>query len=183
MNVTAVEEFNHAGRTIKFESRSDIVRLAGPGCIGIELGTGNTNFCTSVLEQCEIEFLYTVDEYTNQLNSMRHAFSTISMYRTKATLILASFTEAAEYFNDESFDWIYIEGSAYDWRQENQTFNKWWPKLKPNGIFAGNKYDMSSYPLLIKKLHTFALEESRDINIVDFSGADQRPVENWFIIK
>jgi hypothetical protein len=193
MNVTAVKEFTHAGCTVEFETRHDFARLAGPGSIGAELGTSSTDFCISILQRDEINFLYTIDEYKDQPDEFSHAINTINAFKSKGTLVRETFEIAATQFDNDFFDWIYVNALVHDGKtalaQNGQTVEKtltqWWPKLKSCGVFGGNGYDMTMWPELIKKLHLFALDVGRDIYIIDCAPGDgvwgQNP--SWFIIK
>jgi hypothetical protein len=193
MEVVAVKEFTHAGRTVEFNTRHDFARLAGPGSIGAELGTSSTNFCIPILQHDEINFLYTIDEYKDQAGAFSYALDTINTFESKVSLIRETFEIAATRFDDEFFDWIYVNALAWDGQNaladngQNvvKTFTQWWPKLKPGGIFGGNGYDMIGLPQLVKKLHSFALDVGRDIYIIDCAPGDglwgQYP--SWFMIK
>jgi hypothetical protein len=185
MDVIAVKEFTHAGRTIEFRTRHDFSRLAGVGSIGAELGTGPANFCIPVLQLNEIDFLYTVDEYNNRPDAFTHAANTIATFESKATLIRETFETAAGLFDDEFFDWVYVDGFAHDGQNDGKTFFQWWPKVKSGGIFGGNSYDMSLWPLLVKKLHSFALEIKRDIYVIDCPPTDglYGASPSWFMCK
>jgi hypothetical protein len=185
MNVTAVKEFTHAGQTIEFKTRHDFARLAGPGSIGAELGTGAATFCMPILHRDEINFLYTIDEYNNRPDAFTHAFNTIYTLDSKVKLIRETFEIAATQFDDEFFDWVYVDGFAHDGQNDGKTFSQWWPKLKPGGVFGGNGYDMALWPLLIKKLHSFALDVERDIYVIDCEPSDGIWGANpsWFMIK
>jgi hypothetical protein len=185
MNVTAVKEFTHAGRTVEFRSRHDFVSLAGPGTIGAELGTGATTFCIPILQRDEIDFLYTIDEYNDRSSAFTHAVNTISTFDSKVKLIRETFEIAAQQFDDKFFDWIYVDGFAHDGQNDGKTFTQWWPKLKPGGVFGGNGYDMLHWPLLIRKLHSFALAVGRDIYVIDCEPDDPQwgASPSWFMIK
>ncbi|CAH0372718.1 unnamed protein product [Pelagomonas calceolata] len=42
-------------------------------------------------------------------------------------------------FSDGSLDFVYID-SAHNYRDVTDTFDRWWPKLRPGGIIAGHDY-------------------------------------------
>jgi predicted O-methyltransferase YrrM len=47
--------------------------------------------------------------------------------------------ESAERFADASIDFIFID-AAHDYDSVVKDMAAWWPKLKPDGIFAGHDY-------------------------------------------
>jgi hypothetical protein len=185
MNVTAVKEFTHAGCTVEFESRHDFARLAGPGSIGAELGTGATTFCVPILQRDEINFLYTIDEYKDRPDAFAYAANTIAPFEAKVKLIRETFEIAATQFDNEFFDWIYVDGFSHEGQNGGKTFTQWWPKLKPGGVFGGGGYDMIMWSELVKKLHSFALYVERDIYVIDCEPDDVvwGASPTWFMIK
>jgi hypothetical protein len=185
MDVTAVKEFTHAGQTVEFKTRHDFARLAGPGSIGAELGTGATTFCVPILQRDEINFLYTIDEYKDRPTAFSHAISAVNPFETKVKLIRETFEIAATQFDDEFFDWIYVDGFAHNGQNDGKTFSQWWPKLKSGGVFGGGGYNMVAYPELVKKLHSFALDVGRDIYVIDCEPGDNQwgADPSWFMIK
>jgi hypothetical protein len=185
MNVTAFKEFTHAGQTVEFKTRHDFARLAGPGSIGAELGTGAATFCVPILQREEINFLYTIDEYNNRPDAFSHAISAINPFETKVTLIRETFEIAATRFDDEFFDWVYVDGFAHNGQNGGKTFTQWWPKLKSGGVFGGGGYNMFLWPELVKKLHSFALDVGRDIYVIDCEPSDNQwgADPSWFMIK
>lgn len=185
MNVTAVKEFTHAGQTVEFKTRHDFARLAKTGSMGAELGTGAASFCIPILQRDEVDFLYTIDEYKDRPDAFTHAFNKIAAFDSKVKLIRETFEIAAQRFDNEFFDWIYVDGFAHDGQNNGKTFTQWWPRLKLGGVFGGGGYDMSFCPLLVRKLHSFALAVERDIYVIDCEPDDPQwgASPSWFMIK
>ena len=47
-------------------------------------------------------------------------------------------------FENESIDWIYIDGNhSYEFVKED--LNNWWPKIKPGGFMCGDDYIDGKY--------------------------------------
>jgi predicted O-methyltransferase YrrM len=53
--------------------------------------------------------------------------------------IIGDSAESAERFEDASLDFIFID-AAHDYNSVVKDLAAWWPKLKPDGIFAGHDY-------------------------------------------
>lgn len=49
---------------------------------------------------------------------------------------------AAQGFDDESVDWVFIDAS-HDLYSVSADLQAWWPKLKPGGTIAGHDFDPS----------------------------------------
>lgn len=64
------------------------------------------------------------------------------------------FEEAVDLFPDEYFDFVYVDGYAHTGEEGGSTFEHWWPKLKPGGVFAGDDYD-PAWPEVVREVGNF----------------------------
>jgi hypothetical protein len=60
--------------------------------------------------------------------------------KENVTLIKGSAFEKHEEFEDEFFDWIYID-CDHTYEGISKNIEVWWPKLKKNGVFSGHDYN------------------------------------------
>ena len=56
------------------------------------------------------------------------------------TFLRGTFESHVNSFDDETFDFIFIDGYANSGQENGKTLDDWWPKLKPGGIFSGHDY-------------------------------------------
>ena len=56
-------------------------------------------------------------------------------------LVCAPSVQAASRFEDEFFDFVYIDAD-HSYEAVRADLEVWWPKLKPGGLFAGHDYDL-----------------------------------------
>ena len=86
-------------------------------------------------------------------------------------------------FDDEYFDFIYVDGYAHTGEEKGKTFIDWFPKLKPGGIFAGHDYS-EKYPLVVENVNMFVSSINAKINIIKDESADwNHGCPSWFIVK
>lgn len=123
-----------------------------PSGKGVEIGVFKGQFTEHLLDKWA-GTLYLVDpwraldeaEYTDSSNHANHdtayaeTMSRISGNEDRAFMIRALSTQAVSLFEDNSLDFVYIDGNhAYEYVKED--IEAWWPKLKKGGVFAGHDY-------------------------------------------
>ena len=58
--------------------------------------------------------------------------------------------QAAEQFEDNSVDWVYIDGNhSYEFVKED--LNLWWPKVKKGGVLCGDDFNEAVYQVKVLK--------------------------------
>jgi len=124
--------------------RDDIVSLARPGGIGIELGVAEGDFSARVLAKRHFSHFYSVDMWAGDRGhndaQYRRVLARLEQFKDRNTIIRMTFEETLPLFVDQYFDFIYIDGYAHDAQQNGKTLSDWWDKLAPGGIFAGDDY-------------------------------------------
>lgn len=132
--------------TSNFRAREEIVKLLNPGAIGVELGVAEGKFSNKLLQHGNFSHLYGVDIYAGDRGhdnaQYNAALERLSAFEGKYTLIRKKFIDACKDFEDNYFDFIYIDGYAHTGQEGGETLESWYPKLKAGGIFSGDDYSL-----------------------------------------
>jgi hypothetical protein len=116
--------------------RSVIFDRIAKGGIGIEIGTQTGAFAKIMLERAAPERLYLVDISFEQFD---HSFFAPHVQNKMVTLIEGFSWDVVSSFDDESFDWIYLDAShAYEHVVRDIEVAK--SKLKIGGYFIFNDF-------------------------------------------
>jgi len=150
-------------------------------CTGIELGVAAGTFSSQMLSVCENLTLYSVDAWAgdsgHDANQMATAKRQLQKFGNRSIVIQNFFEEVLSDFEQEFFDFIYIDGYAHTGQNDGQTLRSWIPKLKKKGIFSGHDYDPAWQPT-IKQVDAFAEEYNFKINVIE-----DNPFSSWYIIN
>jgi len=141
-------------KEMKYEHRDDLIsdlKKLIPSGKGVEIGVFKGEFSKHILNNWE-GTLYMVDvwrplgdEYEDSSNHKNHmeayqdTMENIKGFEDKGIMVRATSEIAADMFQDESLDFIFIDANhAYDFVVED--ISLWFPKLKKGGIFSGHDY-------------------------------------------
>jgi predicted O-methyltransferase YrrM len=94
------------------------------------------------------------DIYTNCVKNLERV-------KDYVNIIKSDTISAAEEYEDESLDFIFVD-AAHDYDSVIQDLRAWYPKLKPDGLFAGDDYS-PDWPGVVKAVKQFAEEENLEI--------------------
>jgi predicted O-methyltransferase YrrM len=151
--------------------------------IGIELGVADGYFSAQILSQSNIKMLYSIDMWAgdrgHDIKQYKTAIKKLLKFANRNYIIKLKFEEALDLFDDNYFDFIYIDGYAHTGQDSGKTLYDWWPKLKSGGIFSGHDYD-SKFPIMIKTVDSFivSLNNNYSLKIIE-----EKPYNSWYIIK
>ncbi len=118
---------------------------------GVEIGVFKGEFTRHLLENWD-GTMYMIDpwrplgeEYNDVSNHREHTdayvqtMENIQGYENRAFMFRGLSEELVNIFEDDSLDFVYIDGNhAYDYVVQDMKL--WWPKLKKGGLFAGHDY-------------------------------------------
>jgi hypothetical protein len=168
--------------------RSEITKLMNPGSVGIELGVAEGVFSQQLLTTNIFSHLYSVDMYEgdrgHDIFQYSRAVQRLSFYRSINSLIRMRFEDAIELFEDQFFDFIYIDGYAHTGQENGGTLYDWYPKTKKGGIFAGHDYS-DKFPLVVAEVDRFASRMKQKLYFIHDEETDSwnHGASTWFMIK
>lgn len=125
------------------------------GATGVELGVASGGFSRRMLESGRFKHFFGVDMYADghDIDQYKTALRTVGLY-SPYTLLRMTFDEAYDLFEDESLDFIYIDGYAHSGQEGGDTIWKWSRKVRVGGVIAGDDYD-PHWPLVQQAVHRF----------------------------
>lgn len=145
-------------RTEPSTTRFDVIApLAGTGNVGVELGVAAGHFSAAMVESGKFARFYGVDVYSDlhyDIDEYREALwrtGLESCYR----LLRVRFDEALELFDDNSLDFVYVDGYAHSGEDGGETIFEWSRKLKVGGVLAGDDYHLD-WPLVVEAVNAYA---------------------------
>jgi hypothetical protein len=167
-------------------NRFDIVKeIKQNNIIGMELGVAEGNFSYKMMESKKFKFFYGVDSYDDfqhddtEYKNTKNKLSKFSNYQ----LIRKTFELALDEFEDNSLDFIYIDGFAHTGNNGGKTLFQWIDKLKIGGICAGDDYH-DDWPLVKKTVQYFTKKLNIKLYITNNSAEGKySEYPSWFFFK
>jgi len=145
--------------------RQDVLRLLGDGTglVGVELGVAAGEFSRRMVASGRFQTFFGVDMYadTHDVQQYKQALRHVGLFGPYK-LLRMTFAEAFDLFEDESLDFIYIDGYAHTGQEGGETIWTWARKVKVGGLIAGDDYH-ADWPLVVEAVDTFAAETGFDL--------------------
>ena len=166
--------------------RHDIVKeLVDQKNIGIELGTAKGIYSKRMLESSKFKKFYAVDSYLDTYTDQDY-INTLKFLEFKSSnfcLIRSDFDSALNLFEDNYFDFIYIDGYAHTGEEGGKTIIEWYKKLKPGGILAGDDYH-DDWPLVIWAVNNLVKQLNISLNVTGkLENKNYSKYPTWYIKK
>lgn len=167
--------------------RGDIVKLVGDktGLVGVELGVAAGGFSKRMVDSGVFRHFFGVDRYweSHTVDEYKTALTKVGLYQNYS-LLRMTFDEALDLFEDESLDFIYVDGYAYTGQLGGQTIVDWYKKVKVGGVIAGDDYDPEKWPLVVAAVDDFTEQLGSDLYITgtESEGA-YSDFPSWGIVK
>ena len=166
--------------------RHEIVEhLRGSGNIGIELGVAEGVYSKRMMNSNKFARFFGVDVYsdTHDTTEYKRAIKYVGLSDSRYTLLRMTFEDALDLFEDEYFDYIYIDGFAHTGEEGGKSLIDWHRKLKVGGIFAGDDYH-DDWPLVKWAVNDFANQLGTDVTVTSREeDSVWSSYPSWFIIK
>lgn len=130
---------------------STVKNVLGNVNIAVEIGVWNADYSVKICNSLSPKQFYGIDPYVQYDNAPN-----VNAYETAAKLeetylkaaaklpphgkIIRDFSvNAAELFEDESIDFVYIDGD-HNYEAVTADIKAWYPKIKSGGIISGHDY-------------------------------------------
>lgn len=152
---------------IPANGREKVALLAPVGSTGAELGVDTGQLTRRFLELGHFSHFHAVDKWDdpshteNQylaVQSRLSKYSDITLWRCTAQKWLESQP-------DGSLGFVYIDCYAHTGQDDGSVLKAAWPKLQDGGIFAGDDYDLMSWPKTFSAVNRFAGAHGHQVNI------------------
>ena len=167
-------------------SRHDVIGpLSGKKNVGIELGVAAGSFSQKMVSSGKFHKVFgvdTYDDYYHHVEEYREALRTIGLLENYS-LLRMSFEDARALFDEDTFDFIYVDGFAHTGQEGGKTLTDWWPTLKVGGVLAGDDYH-TDWPLVMWAVNEMAQQLGLELHItdtVDSSSYNRYP--SWYVVK
>lgn len=156
--------------------RHDIAQLLeGDQNTGIELGVAQGVFSKRMIDSKKFNHFFGVDMYADH-HDVSEYVNTIKLIGVSANfkLFRMTFEQALDLFEDEWFDFIYIDGYAHTGQEGGKTIHDWYKKLKRGGILAGDDYH-PEWPLVVEQVNHFVRQHKLELLLTD----QVEPDDSW----
>jgi hypothetical protein len=122
--------------------------------IGVELGVASGRFSHELIK-FKFKKFFCIDKW-NDRHDIREYYDALHRLNRENTFVIRStFEEAIDLFEDEYFDFIYIDGYAHKGQKNIETLFSWFKKLKSSGIYSGHDYNKEKWSDNVKCINAF----------------------------
>ncbi len=156
--------------------------------IGVELGVAGGSFSVKLIESGKFSNVIGIDSYSTPrhgIEEYKEALKRNKFLTSNFKLLKMSFDEALPLFDDNSIDFIYIDGFAHLGQCGGKTIFDWARKVKMGGVIAGDDYD-EKWPLVIDSVNYFIEQNNFDLNLTDIPP-ENAPIysqyRSWYTYK
>ena len=160
-------------------------QLEGSLNIGVELGVAEGNFSYQMMKLNKFKNFYGVDAYQDfQHNNIEYkkTKNKLSIFKNYK-LIRKRFEQTLDEFEDESIDFLYIDGFAHEGNDGGRTFFNWIRKVKVGGICSGDDYH-DDWPLVKKTVNYYMNKINQDLYITNTYNEDKySDYPSWYFRK
>jgi hypothetical protein len=167
-------------------TRHDVMEpLTGSDNVGIELGVAAGSFSERMVSSGKFFKAFgvdTYDDYYHHVGEYREALWSVGLMENYS-LLRMSFDDARHLFDEDTFDFIYVDGFAHTGQEGGQTLADWWPKLKVGGVMAGDDYH-TDWPLVMWAVNEMVEQLGVDLHlteVVDTTSYNRYP--SWYVVK
>ena len=154
-------------KILKNSYRHDVVSLlqSKVNNIGVELGVAEGIFSHRMVESNLFSAFFGVDMYSDMhdINEYKTALKKIGIF-SNYKLLRMTFEDAYDLFDEESLDFVYVDGYAHNGEEGGRTIFEWSKKVKIGGVLAGDDYH-NDWPLVQKAVDEFVRLSGFDLYV------------------
>ena len=130
--------------------------------------------------------IYSVSRWEGRLGESRKEEATqrLSKFGDKNLTILKSSLDAARDFQDDFFDFVYIDiNKRYD--ETLADLNAWWPKAKDKALFSGNNYlYKKNNDEIVKAVNEFVKDKGQELFLTQEDGQNKEDkIRSFYFFK
>jgi len=168
-------------------NRFDIIKLISSkkSITGIELGVAQGIFSEKMISSSRFAHYFGVDMYSDvhDTNEYKGALKRVGILNNYK-LLRMKFDEALDLFEDNFFDFIYVDGYAHSGEDGGKTIADWYPKLKVGGLMAGDDYHQT-WPLVKQAVNEFINQTNTTLYLTEItdSKSNYSRYPTWATIK
>ena len=171
--------------TVHGSSRQDVIaKLERHDNIGIELGVARGVFSERMMASGKFRRFYGVDRYgdIHDVQEYKLALKHVGLEKNYH-LLRMTFEEAIDLFDDEYFDFVYIDGFAHTGEDGGRSIIDWYRKVKVGGVLAGDDYHRD-WPLVMWAVNHFVVESGHRLYLTEVLDEDAYSLyPSWYIHK
>tara|TARA_B100000131_G_scaffold251098_1_gene244587 strand:- start:98 stop:679 length:582 start_codon:yes stop_codon:yes gene_type:complete len=166
--------------------------------VGVEVGVRTGWFVKYMLDNTKMK-IYALDpwennaELTDAENVYKECQDRLAPYGERCEMIKGYSPQASDTFDDESLDFVYIDG-LHDYISVKKDIEAWWKKVRRGGILSGHDYNKVKWIGVVRAVEEFCEEnglkfyltgtvgnalESRTGDLGEYDGDEH----SWMIVK
>ncbi len=158
-----------ASPTPYLKSRIELLKLLPKNGIVAEIGVWRGEFSSKILEHCNPKHLYLIDGWAHQNPDLYNSGFNLNdevlekEYQAvvlkfkndpRVTIVRAFSPEAVELFENNFFDWVYLDGN-HNYHAIKQDLYTWYEKVKVGGLIVGDDYNNTVSSQVVPAVNEF----------------------------
>lgn len=174
-------------RRLEGAFRQDVLRLLDrtEGALGIELGVAAGEFSRRMVASGRFRLFFGVDMYadTHDVAQYKQALRHVGL-EAPYRLLRMTFAEALDLFEDESLDFVYVDGYAHSGEEGGETIWNWARKVRIGGVIAGDDYH-PDWPLVVEAVDRFVADTGFELWVTTETetGGGYSRYPSWAMVK
>jgi predicted O-methyltransferase YrrM len=163
---------------VAYGYHADFICTVLPGITYVGVDPYQANYDPSDIFCSDVQRMFRAEDSQNAMDRLFNAVSlNLEKFYGRASLIRERSWLAADRFQDESFDLVYIDGD-HTYEGVVKDLAAWYPKVKKGGIICG---DDIGWPGVKKAVDEFFIKLKKEYQIISKNGFENMPAF-YFIV-